>query len=310
MVRVFARLKLRLIRNGLRTPQYALLFVLGASAAGVLAVLGFIFLSAVRNDPIAADAVIVTFAAVSVMWIVVPLLGFGTDETLDPQRLVLLPLTRGQLLRGLLTAALVGIAPIAVAFALSGAIVALATNALSALFIVAAIVATILFCVVASRVLIAVLAPLLRSRRGRDVMVMTVVLAAFVPQAFRLFAARGGTHDARKAFGQIASHVKYTPFGWGGFAASEAGQSHYLAAALALVGLAVLITGLLWSWSVTIPRAMTASDLNTSEVAKPSRATGPRCTRGGCPFFPATARARPRQRTCATTCATRADAAR
>jgi ABC-2 type transport system permease protein len=274
VVRIFARLKLRLIRNGLRTPQYALLFTLGASAAGVLALLGFIFLSSVRNDPIASDAVIVTFSAITVMWIVVPLLGFGTDETLDPQRLVLLPLTRGQLLCGLLTAALVGIAPVAVAFALTGAVIAVASGALSVLLIAASIVLTILFCVVASRVLIGVLAPLLRSRRGRDVMVMTVLLAAFVSQAFRLFAARGGTHDARKAFAQIADHVKYTPFGWGGLSATEAGAGHIAAALIALAGMTALIAGLLWAWSNTIPRAMTASDISAPEAAKkPKRRT-------------------------------------
>src|SRR5690606_1723416 len=83
----FARLKLRLIRNGLRSPQYALMFILGASAAGVLALGGFVALATLRNQSIGPDVTLTVFAAVTVMWIVVPLIGFGTDETLDPQRL-------------------------------------------------------------------------------------------------------------------------------------------------------------------------------------------------------------------------------
>ena len=121
MARHFVRLKLRLVRNGLRSPQYAVLFALGAATASLLALIGFIALATMRNDPSSSDATIVIFGAVTMLWTVVPLLGFGTDETLDPQRLALLPLRRGQLLRGLLAAALVGIAPIATTIGLSGA---------------------------------------------------------------------------------------------------------------------------------------------------------------------------------------------
>jgi ABC-2 type transport system permease protein len=124
----------------------------------------------------------------------------------------------------LLLAALIGVAPIAIAFALSGAIIGLARDPLSALLIVVAIAGTLLLCVVASRTLIALLAPLLRSRRGRDVLVMTIVLAAFVPQSFRLFGARGGSENTRHAVTEIASRVRFTPFGWGGLAVSQAGR--------------------------------------------------------------------------------------
>jgi len=201
----------------------------------------------------------------------VPLMGFGTDETLDPQRLALLPLGRGQLLRGLLVAALIGVAPIATAFALCGAIVGLARDPLATLLIGAAVAATLLLCVVASRTLIAVLAPLLRSRRGRDLLVMTIVLAAFVPQSFRLFGSEGSTENTRHAITEIASRVRYTPFGWGGLAASEAGRGHVLAAIGALAAVAALVAVLLWLWSLAIPRAMTASDAVPAEGGRARR---------------------------------------
>ncbi len=243
MARQFALLKLRLVRNGLHSPQYAVLFTIGATAAAIVSLAGFVSLAALRTDAIRADATLVAFAAVTLVWTVLPLMGFGTDETLDPQRLALLPLRRGQLLRGLFVAALIGIAPIATAFALSGAIVGLARDPLSALLIIGAIVGTLALCIVASRTLIALLAPLLRSRRGRDVLVMTIVLAAFVPQSFRLFDAWGGTDNARHAIGEIASRVQYTPFGWGGLAASEAGRGHALASLGVLAAIAALIVG-------------------------------------------------------------------
>ncbi len=289
MARQFALLKLRLVRNGLRSPQYAVLFTIGSASAALVSLVGFTFLSALRSDVIRADATLVAFAAVTVVWTVLPLMGFGTDETLDPQRLALLPLRRGQLLRGLLVAALIGVAPIATAFALSGAIVGLARDPLSALLIVGAIAGTLVLCIVASRTLIALLAPLLRSRRGRDVLVMTIVLAAFVPQSFRLFGARGGTDNTRHAIAEIASRVQYTPFGWGGLAASEAGRGHVLASLGALAAMAALVAVLLWVWSLAIPRAMTATDLVAAEAGR-ARRTGRTTTLfpGLFPFLPRT----------------------
>ncbi len=250
----FARLKLRLLRNGLRTPQFAVLFSIGTAGAGALALGGFALLAALRTDPIAPDATLVVFAAITLAWTVVPLLGFGTDETLDPQRLALLPLRRGQLLRGLLAAALVGVAPIATACALCGALFGLAHDPLQALLIVGAIAATFLLCIVASRTLIATLAPLLRSRRGRDLIVMFIVLAAFVPQSFRLFGADAGNRHTSETVHHIASRVRWTPFGWGGVAVSEAGMGHVAAACAMLAALALLIGALLVLWSHLIPR--------------------------------------------------------
>jgi ABC-2 type transport system permease protein len=259
VARQFARLKLRLVRNGLRAPQYAVLFSLGATGAGLLALAGFSTLALLRHDAHAADTTIVIFAAVTLVWTVVPLLGFGTDETLDPQRLALLPLTPAQLLRGLLVAALVGVAPIATLFALSGAIVGMASGVLSALLIAVAVVATLLLCVVASRTLIAVLAPLLRSRRGRDLLVMTITLGVFVPQSFRLLSARSGG-DSVHVISEIADRVRYTPFGWGGLAVTEAGQGHVAAALAALAAVVLVVAILLWIWMRVIPRALTTAD--------------------------------------------------
>jgi ABC-2 type transport system permease protein len=280
VARTFARLKLRLLRNGLRSPQYAMLFTVGAVGAGLLAFLGFVSLAALRNDSIAGDATIVAFGAVTAAWIVVPLLGFGTDETLDPQRLALLPLPSRTLLRGLLTAALIGVAPVATALGLSGALLALAHNLTAVVLILAAIAGTIALCVVGSRTMIALLAPLLRSRRGRDLMVMTVVIIAFVPNALRLFAMQSGVHNVRHTFSVLAGRIRYTPFGLGGVAAADAGRGDTAAALAALVLLAALIGVLLVIWSLAIPRAMSSADIAAPTEPK-QRAAG-----AALPLFP------------------------
>ena len=72
--------------------------------------------------PIAPDLAIVVFGVATLGWTVLPILGFGNDETLDPQRLATLPLSRRQLVSGVLAASLVGVAPLATLVALSGAL--------------------------------------------------------------------------------------------------------------------------------------------------------------------------------------------
>jgi len=272
MARQFARLKLRLIRNGLRAPQYAVLFTMGATGSAILALIGFFFLAGLRADRVQDNATIVVFGMITLVWTIVPLLGFGTDETLDPQRLALLPLGQSELLRGLLVAALVGVAPVATAFALSGSIIGLAHGAMSVFLVGVAIAATLLLCVTASRTLIALLSPLLRSRRCRDVMIMVITLAVLVPQSFRLFSATARYADFRHELASVADRVRYTPFGLGGLAATEAGKGHIMNSLAAIGAILVMVAVLLFLWARAIPRAMTSAD-----TAAPARtiARGP-----------------------------------
>ena len=137
------------------------------------------------ETPTAPDLAIVVFAFATLGWTVLPILGFGNDETLDPQRLATLPLTRRQLVTGVLAASLLGVAPLATLVALSGAFVGLVHNGLSAALVALAIAATLLLCVVASRTLVALLVPVLRSRRGRDFTILAVTLLGLMPPAAR-----------------------------------------------------------------------------------------------------------------------------
>ncbi len=121
----------------------------------VLAFSGFTILAASRGNADAPDLAIVVFGLATLGWAIFPVLGFGTDETLDPQRLATLPLTRRQLVTGVFAASLVGVAPLATLVAFSGALVGLAHNLTSAALIAIAAVESLLLCVVASRTIVA-----------------------------------------------------------------------------------------------------------------------------------------------------------
>ena len=64
---------------------------MGAIGAAILAVVGFSTLAAARGDPAAPDVAVVVFGIATLGWTMLPILGFGNDETLDPQRLATLP---------------------------------------------------------------------------------------------------------------------------------------------------------------------------------------------------------------------------
>jgi ABC-2 type transport system permease protein len=271
VVGTFVRLKLRLLRNGLHIGQGAVLFAIGAVGAAVLGLSGFITLSAARGDAAAPDFTIVVFAVAVLGWTVLPILGFGNDETLDPQRLATLPLSRRQLVTGVLAASLLGVAPLATLIALSGAFIGLVHNVRAAALIAVAVVETLLLCVVASRTLVSLLVPILRSRRGRDFTILAVTLLGLTPPLLEVFAARGG-HDLHQVFIQTAHRVRLTPFAWGGSAAADAAHGHYLAAVGFLAAVGALTVGLLWVWSRALEHALTSSD---------APAASPRPTRAG-----------------------------
>ena len=272
MALVFARLKLHLLRNGFRSRQRLVMFVLAAVAAGWIAIAGFSLLASFRTRPDEArDATTVLFASVALGWTLLPVLGFGTDETLDPQRLWLLPLSRPRLVGGLLVASLVGIAPVATLAALSGAMVALPHAAVEAVFVAVGVVGTLLLGVVASRALVTVLTPLLRSRRGRDVMIVAVAILAVAPQALRFIGPHTSGSLTRRTLADAARTVRWTPFALGGTVATDGSRGRYGVALLAAVALAALIAALLWVWSATLERASTAADTPSSRAQQPAR---------------------------------------
>jgi len=258
---VFARLKLRLLANGLRSPQRLLMFLLAAAGAAWIALIAFAAVASLRGDTEqAADFTVVLFGAITLGWTVLPVLGYGSDETLDPQRLALLPLTRKQLLTGLFVASTVGIAPTATIVALSGALFALPHGVPQTILVLLGVLGTLALCIVGSRTLVTALIPLLRSRRGRDAVVVGVTLLAVAPQALRFIQLRGSGQTTRHALAAAASTLRWTPFAIGGTVASEAARGHLMNALLGVGALVGLIVALLWLWSRALQRVLTLAD--------------------------------------------------
>ncbi|MFC8366206.1 transporter, partial [Streptomyces griseorubiginosus] len=110
---VVVRLKLSLLRNGLRQSGGRRAAYIGSAVAVLLfSALQLLGLVALRGNEHAESVAVPLAAVLAVGWAVMPLFFPGGDETLDPTRLVMLPLRPRPLVRALLVASLVGIGPV------------------------------------------------------------------------------------------------------------------------------------------------------------------------------------------------------
>src|SRR5579859_712299 len=153
MARLLVQLKLRLLFNALRASAGArIAFVLSTILAAVIAGGVFYLLSILRGDGIAAaDLTTVIFCFFGLAWLVLPLVAFGLDSTLDPATLALYPLRTRPLAVGLLAASATGAWPLANLLGLLGVTVGLARGAAGVLVALLAVVLQVLFCIVLAR---------------------------------------------------------------------------------------------------------------------------------------------------------------
>ncbi|MET9337102.1 hypothetical protein [Nonomuraea sp. NPDC003804] len=272
MVGLFVELKLRLIAGGLRGDTQRILgFVFSLLAALAVAAGGFLLLALLRAAPpdIAADIGVIAFTGLLVCWATVPLLAFGLDDTLDPARLALFPLRTRQLAAGMFAASVTGVWPIVSLVVTAGALVGLARGAGGFLLGVVAVVLQFALCIVTSRLITTALSGLLRSRRGRDLLAVGVIVVVLLAQLPNLIVNRGLTGDPRAILDSLAAVLRWTPPGWAAHAISDGGAT----AALELALLALLVLALGWLWIRALGRALVTTDAST-QAASVRRSSG------------------------------------
>lgn len=254
MTSLFVRLKLRLLRNILRTSQGP-----GVVAFAILVmILGVSVSIGLRRaddvDRLIAAPVLAGFLLV--MWLVAPILFGASDETIDTTRLALFPLDTDAAARGLAVAGLIGPGPIAALVALGG-VASRAPDPLSMILAAAAAVVTIALATSNSRLLLTVLGSSLRKRRTRDIATLaTGAGVGLLGVASQVLAANGQLFD-RANVTRIAEIVRLTPLGWSGDALGRASRGEL---AVPLLELSASI-GLLWLivkvWGIALARALT-----------------------------------------------------
>ncbi|MCZ7440741.1 ABC transporter permease [Micromonospora sp. WMMC241] len=278
--RHFVRLKLRVLGNNFRGQAWRIaLFVVGVLFALWFAAGGFLLLAApgMTDEPRYA---LMTAAfgggLLTLGWLLLPLVFFGVDETLDPARFALLPLSRRTLVTGLFAAALVSVPAVAVMLAVTGLVVtAAALGGWSAALVGAVgVVVGVLVCVAGARAVTSAFATMLRSRRVRDLAaVLLAVLAALLGPLQLLVLGAVQNADWDRLTG-VARVVGWTPFGAPWTAGVDMAQGRAGAAVVKLLISVATLGVLLFWWSRSLESAMVGA-----VSAGPAKA--PRGTLGG-----------------------------
>lgn len=276
MVAHFLRLKLTLFGNTLRRSVWqviglavALLYALGVVATLV----GAAIAGGGENPVVTGHLITVAGALVVLAWWVVPVFAFGVDQTLDPQRFTTFAIPRRTLLAGLAVAGAVSVPGVATALTAAG--VSFAWWREPGLIPVALLGAAlgVAACVVGSRAVTTVLAPLLESRRYREVLavialVPIVLIGPTIGWASEEIGAVSREVDGSSVtvsadgsvlgavIARFAELVAWTPFGaaWSLPVTVHDGAWGVAAARLAI---SVATVGLLWlMWDRSLAKAL------------------------------------------------------
>jgi len=257
MTAAFAALKWRLLRNGwnraFRSPATAIGVVLSFVLSFVGGVGGFTVAAGVRylELPDQRLAVIAGASFVVLGWWFAPLLAGGVDETVDPTKLVVIPLTRSELRRGQIVAGLVGLAPVASMLAISGLVIGTAHGWVGVPYRVASVVTLVALGVIGSRTIATTLAGLSLTRRGGD---LAALLAALGGAG--VFAALQLVRFAdRSVIDGVVSVLRFTPPGIVAEGMVHPGDDP-IEWWRVLVGLAVCAAASRW-WSARLDRLLT-----------------------------------------------------
>ena len=268
---VVVRLKLSLLRNGLRQSSgRRAVYVTSLVIVLLFAALQLIGLIALRGNAHAMTVTVLLTTVLALGWAVMPLFFSGGDETLDPTRLVMLPLRPQPLVRALLVASLVGIGPLFTLCLLVGSVVAMAHGAAAYVTGVVAVVLALLVCVALARTVAAANTRLLTSRKGRDLAVLSGLVIAVGAQVVN-FGAQKLNSSGMSTLDPAADVVRWLPPASALGAVDSVSEGSYAVglAQLALSGLALAVLLTLWQRSLT--RLMTSPDGSTLQAAEPSR---------------------------------------
>ncbi|MCX2180931.1 transporter [Streptomyces sp. SKN60] len=270
---VFVRLKLSLLKNGLkqsggRTAAYVASIVVSALfAAGMT--LAFLLLRG------SADAALVTVLIAGVLalsWTFMPLFVPSGDETLDPSRLTMLPLRPQPLVRALLVASLVGVGPVLTLCLAVGSALALAHGPAGVIVAVLAVPLLVLGCVALSRSVAAANVRLLTSRKGRDLAVLSGLVIAVGMQLVNFGAQRLSRAGGLSSLEPAAEFVGWLPPASAISAIDAASTGDYAVAAAKLLLSAAALAGLVYWWQRSLVRLMVEPDGSTIGAAADSAA--------------------------------------
>ncbi len=260
MVAHLLRLKLTLLRNGLRRSVWQTVGLVVGALYGLgvisLAVPGLFLLG--TADPEVIRMVLVPMGAVLVVaWWVVPLVAFGVDATLDPARFVTFAIPRRDLLAGLALSGLVGLPGATTAVVVLATVLTWRQDPVAAVVALPCAALTLATAVIGSRATTTALSSFVGRRRYREFLAVATIVLVFLlgPLVGGLTT---GLRAGRDSLPALAQGIGWTPWGAAWAIPADVAVGDWGGAggklALALATLATLVV----VWDRSLTRALVA----------------------------------------------------
>jgi ABC-2 type transport system permease protein len=266
---VVVRLKLSLLRNGLRqSAGRRAAYITSVVVVLLFAALQLLGLIALRGNAHAVSVTVLLIAVLALGWAVMPLFFPSGDETLDPTRLVMLPLRPRPLVRALLVASLVGIGPLFTLCLLIGSVISVAHGTTAYVTGVVAVPVALLVCVALARAVAAANIRLLSSRKGRDLAVLSGLVVAIGAQVVNFGAQRLGSAGGLSRLDPAADVLRWVPPGSAIGAVDSMSKGSYGAGVVQLALSVAALVGLLALWSRHLTLLMTSPDGSTLQAGE------------------------------------------
>ncbi|KRE69057.1 hypothetical protein [Arthrobacter sp. Soil762] len=258
MVAHLLRLKLTLLRNGLRRSPWQLVGLAfgGLYALGLVGIVVAALVLLRTEDPELAQTVVVLGGSAALLgWGLIPVVASAADLTLDPARFTTSAIPMRQLLTGLALGGLIGIPGLATALAALATVWTWARGPLPGVAALVGAAVGVLTCIVLSKVVTTATASLASSRRFKDVsaiafMVPLVLMGPIVAGVGRGITASTGFLP------ELAATLSWTPLGAAWSLGGDVAGGRPGAAALKLVIAAATLAVLSWCWKLLLERAL------------------------------------------------------
>ncbi len=212
--------------------------------------------------PINTELLFLVLTAIYILWLVLPLLEFSTNEGLDVSKLALFPLTREELMLSLLFSTVLDIPTVGLALALGAVVVGWSLSLPLALISFIAMLVFYIQLVAISQLVLALLRPILQSRRFRDLSLILIVLlssSGYLCQfAFRALLNRNIVNNLEHA--SISPYLQWLPPGMAARVIQQAYIGNWGASIVWLVALAAISIVFLFLWQLVVERSLTAAD--------------------------------------------------
>lgn len=272
---VFVRLKLSLLRNGLKgSSKRKAAWITSLVFALVVGFFVTVGLAMLHGNAHAGTVVVLLAAILALGWAFMPLFFPTGDETLDPSRLVMLPLRPRPLVRALLASSLVGIGPLFTLCLAIGSVMAVARGAAGIAAAVVAVPLLLLGCVALARAVATANVRLLTSRKGRDLALLSGLLIAVGAQLANFASQRllqtGGLSQLEPA----EAVVRWLPPATAVGMVDSASEGSYGVAAAQLAVTVAALGLLLWFWERSLTKLMVTPDGSTIAASKPAKDRG------------------------------------